>query len=166
MYNPEIVEIEEEVSGVLGTRVHIEKKEKGGKIEIDFFDEESLQNILSVIRANKKREDPFASFPQSNVVDSDVVAESTGDLNSPESETATEIINPNQNNFSYQESKVAEEVTPVVSDASAGSEQTINETELDSEPEAQIDFPEEDTVSHEIDESEDDDLYSLGDFTI
>ncbi len=75
MYNPEIVEIEEEVGGALGTRVHIEKKltGEGGKIEIDFFDDESLQNILNVIRNNKKREDPFAKYPMSNIVEDSVV---------------------------------------------------------------------------------------------
>jgi len=59
----------------LGTRVHIEKKltGEGGKIEIDFFDDESLQNILNVIRNNKKREDPFAKYPMSNIVEDSVV---------------------------------------------------------------------------------------------
>jgi len=41
---PEIVEIEEELTEKLGTRVHIERKTIGGKITIDFFSSDDLQN--------------------------------------------------------------------------------------------------------------------------
>lgn len=49
-YAPEIVELEEEVGEILGTRVYIEPKEVGGNIRIDFFSDEDLQNILGLIR--------------------------------------------------------------------------------------------------------------------
>lgn len=150
MYNPEIVEIEEEVAGVLGTRVHIEKKKDGGKIEIDFFDEEGLKRILEVIRSNAQREDPFAKFPQSNVVEETI--ESTGDIKLdsvpeelPEIETKPEPVT----------NGVEEEIN----------EDPVEKVEEDvyEEQEQHVDFPEEDTVSEEEDE---DDLYNLKDFTI
>jgi ParB family chromosome partitioning protein len=149
MYNPEIVEMEEEVSGVLGTRVHIEKKDKGGRIEIDFFDEESLKNIMEVLRANAKREDPFAKFPQSNIV-----AESTGDLREDDLNKVAE----NSNQESVQEAEG--NIDPVEK-----VEEKIAEEEISQEIEDQVDFPEEDSVSHEEDESEDE-LYSVDGFTI
>jgi ParB family transcriptional regulator, chromosome partitioning protein len=51
MFDPDIVEMEEEVATVLGTRVAIESKEVGGKIQIDFSDDEDLRRILSVLHS-------------------------------------------------------------------------------------------------------------------
>lgn len=53
-YAPEIVELEEEVGEILGTRVYIEPKEVGGNIRIDFFSDEDLQNILGLIRRSRE----------------------------------------------------------------------------------------------------------------
>lgn len=53
MFDPDIVEMEEEVSEKLGTRVHIEPKEVGGKIQIDYFDEEGLKKIMEFLRGEK-----------------------------------------------------------------------------------------------------------------
>jgi ParB family chromosome partitioning protein len=63
MFNPEIVEWEEEVSSTLGTRVHIEPREVGGRIEIDYFDEESLRKIMEILRTREaaRREAALAS---------------------------------------------------------------------------------------------------------
>lgn len=55
MPDPEITELEEEFQDKLGTRVHIEKKELGGQVKIDFFSTEDLRTILSLI--NKTGED-------------------------------------------------------------------------------------------------------------
>lgn len=58
--DPEIVEIEEEFQDKLGTRVHIERKETGGQIKIDFFSTEDLRSILDLINKTgeeKKAED-------------------------------------------------------------------------------------------------------------
>ncbi len=120
MYNPEIIEIEEEVSGVLGTRVHIERKEKGGRIEIDFFDEEGLRNILEVIRTNKKREDPFAKYPNSNVV------EQSTNGSFQEGGVATEKEIQPQSNLPEQEFSVSEKVD-------FPEEDTVSETDDDEE---------------------------------
>ena len=37
MPDPEITELEEEFQEKLGTRVHIDRKDLGGQIKIDFF---------------------------------------------------------------------------------------------------------------------------------
>ena len=53
MADPELVEIEEKMQESLGTRVHIEKKEVGGKISIDFFSNDDLRMILDLMNSNK-----------------------------------------------------------------------------------------------------------------
>ena len=50
MPDPEITELEEEFQEKLGTRVHIDKKEEGGQIKIDFFSVEDLRTILDQIQ--------------------------------------------------------------------------------------------------------------------
>ena len=60
MPDPEITELEEEFQEKLGTRVHIEKKELGGQIKIDYFSTEDLREILDLINKStveKKPED-------------------------------------------------------------------------------------------------------------
>jgi len=51
--DPEIVEMEEKLQETLGTRVHIEKKETGGHITIDFFTNDDLQTILDIIKSEE-----------------------------------------------------------------------------------------------------------------
>lgn len=53
LVDPEIVEWEQEVGNALGTRVHVDKKENGGRISIDYFNEEDLKKIMSIINASK-----------------------------------------------------------------------------------------------------------------
>lgn len=60
MPDPEIVELEEEFQEKLGTRVHIDRKELGGQIKIDYFSTEDLRTILSLINkatSDKKQDD-------------------------------------------------------------------------------------------------------------
>ena len=51
--DPEVIDMEKKLADTLGTRVHIEKREVGGKIHIDFFDKNDLQAILDIL--NKTR---------------------------------------------------------------------------------------------------------------
>lgn len=53
MQDPEIAEIEGNLQDTLGTRVHIEKKELGGQIMIDFFTTEDLHTILALLQSNQ-----------------------------------------------------------------------------------------------------------------
>ncbi len=56
MPDPEITELEEEFQEKLGTRVHIDRKELGGQIKIDYFSTEDLRTILDLIqRSNVER---------------------------------------------------------------------------------------------------------------
>ncbi len=56
MPDPEMVEWEEEFQNKLGTRVHIDRKQLGGQIRIDFFSIDDLQMILnSINKSNNER---------------------------------------------------------------------------------------------------------------
>lgn len=50
--DPEMQEIQEQLTGVLGTPVSIDKKEQGGKLTIDFFSRDDLKKLLSMISAS------------------------------------------------------------------------------------------------------------------
>jgi ParB family transcriptional regulator, chromosome partitioning protein len=55
VFDPEIAVFEEKFAESLGTRVHIEKGEKGGKITIDFFSNDDVRAILDLLNSQKKR---------------------------------------------------------------------------------------------------------------
>jgi ParB family chromosome partitioning protein len=57
LVDPEIAMMEEKLQETLGTRVHIEKKENGGYITIDFFTNDDLRTILEMIK-NKEGGNP------------------------------------------------------------------------------------------------------------
>ena len=48
--DPELKEMEDRLQEALGTRVHIEKREVGGKIMIDFFSSDDLESLLLVLQ--------------------------------------------------------------------------------------------------------------------
>jgi len=56
--DPEILELEEEFQDKLGTRVHIERKELGGQIKIDFFSTDDLRSILDLIKKEMREKKP------------------------------------------------------------------------------------------------------------
>ncbi len=58
MPDPEIIELEEEFQEKLGTRVHIDRKELGGQIKIDFFSTEDLRSILDSINKSNTEKTP------------------------------------------------------------------------------------------------------------
>jgi len=50
--------LEEEFQEKLGTRVHIDRKELGGQIKIDFFSTEDLRAILDLIHKSEIEKNP------------------------------------------------------------------------------------------------------------
>jgi len=58
MPDPEITELEEEFQEKLGTRVHIDRKELGGQVKIDFFSTEDLRAILDLIHKGETEKRP------------------------------------------------------------------------------------------------------------
>lgn len=72
MFSPDIVELEEKLTEVLGTRVSIESKDKGGKIHIDYFTESDLRNILERIQKSFEEK-----LEKGNVASAQLVSEAT-----------------------------------------------------------------------------------------
>jgi len=56
--DPEITSLEEEFQEKLGTRVHIDRKELGGQVKIDFFSTEDLRAILDLIIKSEQNKNP------------------------------------------------------------------------------------------------------------
>lgn len=53
--DPEICALEEKFAESLGTRVKIEKKENGGKLMIEFFSNDDLEDILKMLQNNNQQ---------------------------------------------------------------------------------------------------------------
>lgn len=51
-HDPQIATYEEKLAESLGTRVHIERRDVGGKIVIDYFSPDDLETILSLLKNN------------------------------------------------------------------------------------------------------------------
>jgi hypothetical protein len=51
-----MLELEKKLTETLGTRVHIEQREQGGKIHIDYFSEEDLEGIMNRIISENAEE--------------------------------------------------------------------------------------------------------------
>lgn len=61
--DPELVEMEKKLADSLGTRVHIEKRENGGKVTIDFFSNDDLQTLISMLKTGQlKNSEQKTSF--------------------------------------------------------------------------------------------------------
>ncbi|MFM2383821.1 MAG: chromosome partitioning protein ParB, chromosome partitioning protein ParB family [Candidatus Parcubacteria bacterium] len=71
---PELKDLERQLNEALGTRVFIEKKEKGGKVVIDFFNVEDVRHILDMLSA------PTLSHKVTSVKAFDSVADMMNDL--------------------------------------------------------------------------------------
>ena len=55
--DPELVDMEEKLKESLGTRVRVEKKLEGGKITIDFFSHDDLENLFQMLTTNQTPKD-------------------------------------------------------------------------------------------------------------
>jgi len=88
MPDPEITELEEEFQEKLGTRVHIDRKELGGQIKIDFFSTEDLRTILDLIHKGEVEKKPGEMLENHIAHSSDVPRPET---ERPMSETSEEI---------------------------------------------------------------------------
>ena len=70
MPDPEITELEEEFQEKVGTRVHIDRKELGGQIKIDFFSTEDLRQILDQINKSNIERKPGDLPAQAGMLES------------------------------------------------------------------------------------------------
>lgn len=52
--NPEIMDLEDQLRGCLGTKVQIKTNRRGGKIEIDYYDDNDLNRLLELLLSEDK----------------------------------------------------------------------------------------------------------------
>jgi len=85
-FDPDIVEMEENASQTLGTRVHIEPKENGGKIQIDYFSDQDLRKILAFLNKEKEESPKPQSeeFKQASEVAEEVTETAANDIDDDE----------------------------------------------------------------------------------
>lgn len=125
--DPHTVEVEDEMSEVLGTRVHIERKAVGGKIEIDFFSEDDLAKILEVLKQHENDLSGGEKNPQAKM---DAFIEQSGGL-----QAATGMILD-------KEKAIAEEKKTTVNEL-IGQEEVANEV---------VSFDQKETQEEEVEE--------------
>jgi len=114
--SPELMSMEKELTEKLGTRVTIERRENGGKLHIDFFSEEDLNNLVLTLRAPKESSDLSGT---NNTVGQYEKNEEVEVHKSPEAEAAaTEAV------------AVEAEATVEESEASVEAEETSSNKEI------------------------------------
>lgn len=162
-FDPDIADMEGRLAESLGTRVHIEKKEVGGKILIDFFSYEELQNILTMLEREQMEKSRVLSHIQNSPLG--VFEQNLPGIVNQESMSvgaeSTQIITEHVENLP----EVYEEKLPV--------EYTENlpSTELASldvlAPEEKIgDMLDDRTKTETKDTEEEDDLYNIKNFSL
>ncbi|MCX6753746.1 MAG: ParB/RepB/Spo0J family partition protein [Candidatus Nomurabacteria bacterium] len=111
MQDPEINEIENKLQETLGTRVHIERKENGGYITIDFFTNNDLRTILDIIKSKvdevgnpNKMLDSFISQKESEAKVVDIIIEA------PKLATAGSNLDSIENELNLLEDRTNEEI--------------------------------------------------------
>lgn len=141
-FKQDIVDLEEVAGNVLGTRVHIQPKENGGKIEIDYFSEDDLREILKKISNKNKSEDDGVGSNADEVLTATTPVEvKSAEVKDAENPSPSQVV-----------------VSPVISENIS----TESPTEVSTET-AQV---MEDVDKEKLTEDEEDEDFSLKDFTI
>lgn len=196
MFDPQIIEMEQQAEEMLGTRVHIEPGDKdGGRIRIDYFSDDDLRKILAFIR-NGKREDrsqtdfekklkepiqDIETIPASVVVASGISGDILADsVDSPDNilgntfnSSNSEIVSGNVQD-GVQDTQTFSSEVPYTENSSndmSGSETILQDSQELSETEApQNDFSiTEAAKDSPVDDSgkeDEDDYYSLSNFSL
>jgi ParB family transcriptional regulator, chromosome partitioning protein len=93
--DPLAFELEEKFSESLGTRVQIEKKRGGGKLVIDFFSYDDLNNILNMLKHEKRNPNEMLEKKIAEVAASQMNETQTTEATQPEEQAiAAEMPEP------------------------------------------------------------------------
>ena len=161
MVNPEVVDLEEKLAESLGTRVHIEPREKGGKILIDYFSRDELLALTRLMKNAGKEKTHIGMFDKiKNEMGISINSPIAETLISRESDINIPEIKNNQSIFPTIENKedhINELIIRVANEARENLENNSNEFKL-----------EDDRGKEDIkkDEERDDDLYDIKNFSL
>lgn len=145
MFDPEIVEMEEGASKKLGARVTIEPKDIGGRIRIDYLDDSELRKIMAALNEDRSEED--------QITEEDLV---NGVVNS-RGEIGQEYEKPEEQNQESEEKDQNQELEEKLEIPNEPVEENTPDYSGDEESEDKSDSNTED---------EDDDVYSVKNFSI
>ncbi len=104
MYSPDVLAMERELTEALGTRVVIETKERGGKLAIDFTNEDDLRAIFSMI--SKRME-------EAKMVPTNQASEGYSDLSADKSPEVLASSGSQPPSDAYLSSLSAEHAAPI-----------------------------------------------------
>lgn len=148
---PELMTLERELTERLGTRVQIETRENGGKVHIDFFSPNDIQNLLALLNGGGKHpsQDVPSNAPAGGAV------------------TKTELLDPE-----VEEREVQREMSYSPLSRFLAKQQNSNEEgqteEYTDNGDVQI-SPTDNTLSqHEVNEEKDEeeDIYAIKNFSV
>jgi len=165
--DPELVALEHTLQETLGTRVHIERREQGGKIEIDFFSNEELRSLLNIINMQQVQSAsavsaiPVVQTPEQPKEESTFVSAPVPEIQYPEIPVFPDT----------QESHIAPLEVQTSTSAVHEAIQTFGLAEQHEELQAHFEDPSfiDDRTKEEIastENSSDDDLYNIHRFSI
>jgi ParB family chromosome partitioning protein len=77
LIDPVLIEMENKLQESLGTRVSIEKRENGGRITIDYFSAQDIQNFLEKISSQGVGIATSTNPPDSNTISADKISDAT-----------------------------------------------------------------------------------------
>lgn len=124
--DPQIVEFEKQFTETLGTRVQIAKTEFGGRMTIDYFSDEDLEKMLTMLRAERASE----PMRHTAALAAEVMAETEAEhqafvdtlaANTPIAHVHTETV---------MEEDVLHAESPAVPEESKKEEDAVDESEL------------------------------------
>ncbi len=133
-YDPEIINLEQQLTETLGTRVQIEAREVGGKIVIDFFSNDDLRNLLETLNNEVEERKNIARVLGEDVTD------------------ATNRENGDQDPSHASETVMSEEELALLQNDATSDE--IHEA------------PPEEEAQQNPEKEEDEDLYSIKNFSV
>lgn len=170
MFDPEIVEMEEGASQKLGARVTIEPKDVGGRIRIDYLDDDELRKIMLALNEDRK--------PEDQITKEDLIGEvvnSRGEIGH-EYEKPEEVSQDTADHNEIIENKVDGDREGLPSDAQEEKweEQSIDETDNLNTPDysgnddsrSAEESAQDESGENEKDDIDDDDVYSVKNFSI
>lgn len=127
-YDPEILRMEETLTETLGTRVQIESREVGGKITIDFFSDEDLKSLLSLMK-QKSEEQTKEAIIASEIIEPTPQPLAVEDIDSQTTQEQ-EYTAPNPDTINQNTA----ETQPVVSNNQETDSYAINEQNYNQQP--------------------------------
>lgn len=152
-HDPQIANYEEKLAESLGTRVHIERRDVGGKIVIDYFSPDDLETILDLLKSNQ--------VGGKHAMLEKFMAENPAETQAEASSTIPEVYMPEIASYVPAGNEELIVASPEVEPAGVQpSYLATNEPEMN-EP-AMLD----DRSNEEIEKDENSDLYNINNFTI